>query len=86
MNNLILNDPTGASGYGAQLSKNLTGLSSTEVKEQIEIERLAAASAELEANKGWKSAENKKFRQQDIQLYLQNINVILIENISQGQD
>lgn len=58
MNNLILNDPTVASGYGAQLSKNLTGLSSTEVKEQIE--RLAAASAELEANKGWKSAENKK--------------------------
>ena len=45
MSNLILNDPTGASGYGAQLSKNLSGLSSTEVKEQIEIERLAAASA-----------------------------------------
>ena len=62
MSNLILNgnDATGMSGYGAQLSKNLSGISSADIKEQIEMEKLAAASAELEANKGWKSAENKK--------------------------
>ena len=62
MSNLILNgnDATGMSGYGAQLSKNLSGISSADIKEQIEMEKLAAASAELEANIGWKSAENKK--------------------------
>ena len=48
MSNLILNgnDATGMSGYGAQLSKNLSGISSADIKEQIEMEKLAAASAE----------------------------------------
>ena len=62
MSNLIFNsnDPTIASGYGAQLEKTMYGVSDNEVKDRIEVERLSAASAELEANKGWKSAEGKK--------------------------
>lgn len=61
MNNLILNDnPTIASGYGAQLCKNLTETPLSETKEWLETEQLAAAAEELEANKGWKSAANKK--------------------------
>ena len=62
MSNLILNgnDATGMSGYGAQLSKNLSGISSAELKDQIEMEKLAAAAAVMEANKGLKSTENKK--------------------------
>ena len=62
MSKLILNsnDPTIASGYGAQLERTISGVSANEVKERIEMERLSAASAELEANKGWKSAEGKK--------------------------
>lgn len=87
MSNLILNgnDATGMSGYGAQLSKNLSGISSADIKEQIEMEKLAAASAELEANKGWKSAENKKVQATGFTVILQSIRKILIVNISLEQ-
>ena len=54
MSNLVL--PT---GYGAQLEKS-TNVDCQTIKEQLEVEKLSAAAAELEANKGWKSAEGKK--------------------------
>lgn len=46
-------------GYGAQLEKS-TNVDIQTIKDQLEIEKLSAAAAELEANKGWKSAEGKK--------------------------
>ena len=52
-NNLI------ATGYGAQLEKTLEP-DFGKIKDQIEFEKLSAAASEMEANKGWKSAENKK--------------------------
>lgn len=56
MSNLVT--PT---GYGAQLEKS-TNVDYQTIKEQLEVEKLSAAAAELEANKGWKSAEGKKIQ------------------------
>ena len=59
-NDLLINTTgVGASGYGAQLGKNLAGANLNEVKDTIEFERTLNASREMEMNKDIKSTENR---------------------------
>lgn len=61
MSNLILNDgPMGMTGTGLELTKKLSGDDVKDIQEKMEIERLAIAAEEMEANKGWKNSANKK--------------------------
>lgn len=58
---MILNS-TGIGAYGAELEHKLTGEEIRNVEEQMEAVKLQLAANEIDANKGWKSAEKKHLK------------------------
>lgn len=50
----------GTGAYGAELEKKLMGEDIRNIEDQMEAVKLQLAANELDANKGWRSAENKQ--------------------------